>query len=109
MKSNAKDNWTEAIYLLQNATDVPTIYNNGEIGLWFSAVYQNGKIHINNANIRKPSCGISSSIKIDKEEFIEISSYFKLWLSGQVKRAYVRDKNRKSSYIFGICNLIENI
>jgi hypothetical protein len=108
MKNKEVNYWAEAIWLLQSATDVPTIHKNGGIGLWFSAVSQNGKIRINNARISKPSCNISSPIKITKEEFLKISAYYHPWLSGLIERGTVRDKTHKSSYIFGICNLIEN-
>lgn len=73
--------------------------------LFYSVSFENDYIIINNSNLKAPSVKLKQRRKINKTEFIKVSSYYNKWYEGVFGiRKVVRAVSQNTSYIFGIIN-----
>jgi len=109
MNNNYIHNLWERIIsnLVSKPIEIQTILLNSKEGIWFSANSIYGDVIITKAQKNKPSSKIKYPRKISEYEFIKLYPYYCKWKTKDVKREYIRNLSKNTSYIFALINYFE--
>lgn len=96
---NSEQLWLKINHELNgNKQDIQT-----STGLWFNAESRDGRIYIDRANGKSPSCKISMTRSISRNDFLFVASYYDRWVKGEAGiRNEVSRKSRNTAYIFAL-------
>lgn len=89
--------------------DVPTVPQNNRKPLWFKVYTKEKKLYVDNTSDKSPSVQLSGSIKISKDDFLNVADYYVRWKNGVTQlRQEVREQSRNTAYIFGLISQFSN-